>query len=141
VVDTCLAVWFTSVLFVDVCICACCLLLLFSQVLTRHTLIVKRIIQTFQQDIDILRRKPGDQHEEIDTKEAEILKLESILDQLETSMSVLDAENQRMPFKIFGAPADSSLLTSAISILTSYYGALLALFASDSKTISGLQSL
>ena len=116
-------------------------LICFSQLLTRHKLFVKRCIQDLQLEVSLLCAQKTADAELIEEKRALIEQYEAVIDQLDTSIDALDNENQQHPFKVFGAPADSSQLASAVSIVTSYYGALFTLLAADSNVAASVTAL
>ena len=86
----------------------------------------------------ILNEMEEDEHidEEVIEKQRKALEnYDEILEQLETSIDVLEAENEQKPFCIFGIPADMSLVMAGLSAVLSFYGSILSLYAADNPLL------
>ena len=99
--------------------------------LNRHILLAKHLKQSASEKLKELK-----EDEEVDDKilarQSELIdEFDEILEQLETSIDALESENQQKPFRIFGIPADTSLVMTVLSGILSYYGALISLYAAD----------
>jgi hypothetical protein len=134
-----------------------------NQLLRRHVLLSKHLKQHAQEVLDDLQdlqkhREEDDPNNEdeggddgrekraeeiaeaIERQKAVIESYDMVMEQLETSIDVLESENEHKPFRIFGIPADKSLVMTVLSAILSFYGAIISLFAAANPLLGDVGS-
>ncbi len=84
---------------------------------------------------EYIQRDPRCKHYENETA-----RINDILEQLESFISILDAENEWKPYTIFGVEASTSLTMTVLTSYISFIGLVLMLFSNYTYIGSALMS-